>query len=142
MRSRARQHGIVLVTTLLLLVVVTALAVSSIRTGTVNLRIVRNMQSEQLTKSIARDASNRVMSDIDNFNNWNTTPTITIDGIDVDITQRDCIDARPASGYSATWGLAPQDTTWEYTATIDDGIEGAEATVLAGVEIRMTTGSC
>lgn len=142
MSSRHRQHGVVLITSLLLLVVVTVLAVSSIRMGTVNLRIVDNMQSKQITQSIARQASNRVLSDIDYFTNYTTTPTETIDGIDVAISQRECVGTKPATGYSAKWGLAPEDNTWEYTTTVTNGVNGATARIGSGVVIRMTAGSC
>ncbi len=136
-----QQHGMVLVVSLLLLVVVTILAVSSVKMGMVNLRIVDNMQSKQAASDIAQAVNNEVMSDIDHFNNP-AAETYNVAGETVNVSQPECIAARPADGYSAKWGLAPEDTTWEYTVVLADGYNGATATVEQGVEIRMTTGSC
>lgn len=142
MTRRNRQRGVALIVSLLLLIVVTVLAVSSIRMGTVNLRIVDNMQSQRITQAVAEEEANRVLGEIDNFNNPTDNLDTTNDNLNVDISDRECIAARKASGYSMTFDLAPEDTTWEYTTTIQNGVNGATAEITTGAEIRMTAGSC
>lgn len=136
-----QQHGMVLVVSLLLLVVVTILAVSSVKMGMVNLRIVDNMQSKQTASDIAQTVNNEILSDIDNFNSP-AAETHTVAGETVSVSAPECIATRPAEGFSAKWGLAPEDTTWEYTVVLANGDNAATATVEQGVEIRMATGSC
>lgn len=140
-----RQRGAVLATSLMMLVVVTLLAISSIQTGTVNLRIAENMRSSQEAKSIAQEAVNQVLSDIDNF----TSPaaqTLAVNDPDgnphnVGVSAPTCVHSEVAKGYSAKWKLAPEDNTWQFTANVTAN-DGASATINNGVKIRMTTGSC
>ncbi len=141
MTPHRKQKGMVLVVSLLLLVVVTILAVSSVKMGMVNLRIVDNMQSKQRASDIVQTVNNQVLSDIAHFNNP-AADSYTVSGETVTVTEPECIAARPAQGYSAKWGLAPEDTTWEYTVSMANGNNAATASVEQGVEIRMATGSC
>lgn len=145
MKSVTRQRGAVLATSLMLLVVVTLLAVSSIQTGTVNLRIAENMRSTQEAKSIAQEGVNVVLSDIANFN----TPaaqTIAVNDADghshdVAVSEPACVHTQTAAGYSAKWALAPEDNTWEFIAQVTAN-DGAKAMIESGVKIRMTADSC
>lgn len=145
MKSIAGQNGAVLVTSLLMLVVVTLLAVSSIQSSTVNLRIAENMRSAQEAESIAQEGVNQVLSSSANF----STPaaqTIAVNDADgnshnVAITEPECVHTRTASGYSAKWALAPEDNTWQFTAQVTAN-DGATATIENGVKIRMTADSC
>lgn len=136
------QRGAVMVVSLLLLLVMTMLVVSSVNTGTVNLRIVDNMRARQDAQAVTQVAANEYMSDGGNFVAPTSGATITVDGHQVTVTAPECVDARPATGYTATWDLTPDDTTWEYDATITDGDNGAAATLRQGVQIRMPAGSC
>lgn len=138
----SNQRGAVLVVSLLLLLVMTMLVVSAVNTGTVNLRIVDNMRASQDAQAVTQVASNEFMSDGDNFVAPTSGDTLEVDGHEVTLTAPECVDARPATGYTATWDLTPDDTTWEYDAEITDGDNGARATLRQGVEIRMPAGSC
>lgn len=143
MNAHSRQRGAVLVVSLLMLLVATILAVSTIQTGTANLRIAGNMQATPEARDYAQRAVNEVLADIDKFNSP-ASGNITITDADgnghtVSISQPECVAKQTATGYSASWGLAPLDTTWQFTATIQDE---ANATIEQGVKIRMTAGSC
>lgn len=136
------QRGAVMVVSLLLLLVMTMLVVSSVNTGTVNLRIVDNMRARQDAEAVTQVASNEFMSDGGNFVAPTSGDTLTVDGHEVTVTAPECVDARPATGYTATWDLTPDDTVWEFDAEITDGDNGARASVRQGVHIRMPAGSC
>ncbi len=142
MKSIKHQQGAVLLVSLIMLVVMTMLAVSSINTSTINLRIVDNMQSQLVTEAAVTDVLERVMSDIDYFNTSTTTPKVTIDGLDVQIAQRTCIHSAPAKGYSAAWALVPEDTYWETQASVTDASTGAQTVIHQGVEIKLPSGGC
>lgn len=143
MRSATHnQRGAVLVVSLLLLLVMTMLVISTVNTGTINLRIVDNMRARQDAEAVTQVAANQFLSDGGNFMSPTAGAVITVDGHDVTVTAPECVDARPATGYTATWELTPDDTTWEFDATIDNGDSGARASMRQGVEIRMPAGSC
>jgi Tfp pilus assembly protein PilX len=142
MVSIKKQKGAVLVVSLVMLVIMTLLAVSSINISTVNLRIVENMQEKKRNEAAVNDALEQVMSDIDYFDSPTTTPTITVDSLDVDVAQRECLGSTPATGYSAAWTLVPEDTHWDASASLTDASTGAKTTIHQGVKIRMSAGGC
>lgn len=133
-----RQRGMVMVVSLLLLTVMTLLVLSSINTGTINLRILSNMQSKQEAEAVTQLAVDEFVSDEANFDPPQSA-TVENGNYTVDISEPQCVAAKPASGYSARWGLAPEDATWEFEATLTSG---GEAIVGQGVEIRMPAGNC
>lgn len=140
MRIR-EQRGAALIVSLLMLLVLTILASSAIRNSNVNLRIVGNQDRADEAESLTNRAIETVLSDIDNFENP-SQQTIKVDGEAVSVPAPECIDKRPASGYSARWDLAPRDTTWEVNAQYTASTGGAAADLTHGVNIRMTQGSC
>ncbi len=137
-----QQCGSVLLVSLLMMVVLTLLAVTAINTSNVNLRIVGNMQAQQEVEAIVLRAIEEVVSDISYFNVPATTPTLVVNGRDVTLAERVCLRATPATGYSAVWGLAPQNTVWEIEAASTDAVTGAQATIHQGVQILLTAGGC
>ncbi len=142
MISIKRQRGAVLVVSLIMLVVMTMLAVSSINTSTVNLRIVDNMQSQQVTEAAVNDVLEQVMSNIDYFDTSTTTPSFTVNGMTVNVTQRTCIDTAPAPGYSAKSPMVPEETRWDFQASVTDATTGAQTVVHQGVKIKLPAGGC
>lgn len=146
-RSAKKQTGTTLVVSLLMLIVLTLLAVTAINTTIMDLRIARNMQAKQETEAAAQEAIEQVISSIANFNTP-TDQTITVNGLTVAVAAPQCLGERPALGYSATWGLAPQDTHWEVAASASDNNltpaarTGARTTIHQGIEIRLPAGSC
>lgn len=137
------QKGAILVTSLLMLVVLTLLAVSSIRTGNVNLLIVGNMQAEKRAQELAERAVAEVLSDPAAFTDIKPARTIDIDGTPVQVSEAECIASRTAPGYSIVWGsVAPEDTSWEFSATVADAGDGATARIFQGLDLRLTVGNC
>ena len=140
--TRTSQCGAVLVVSLLMLVVITLLAVSSINLSTVNLRIVDNMRTQQEAESAAQQAIERVLGNVANFETPTAYNDLTINGIAVDTTAPVCLQAMPADGNSAVWPLAPEDTAWMLAADVTNATTGADVDIHQGVTIRLVAGSC
>jgi hypothetical protein len=85
-----------------------------------------------------------VLNDASNF----TSPTSTITvantgGMQVLVSERVCLRAVEASGYSAVSGnLAPSDTVWNFTVTVSDPMTGGSTVMTQGARIRMLNGAC
>lgn len=141
MKQPSRQRGATLLTSLMILVVLTLLAISAINTSTVNLRIVQNMQAQQQTEAAAQAAIEQVMSSAISFN-APAAATITANSLPVAVSEPECLRAFPAEGYSAVWGLAPEDTEWEVVATVNDSATGAKVTIHQGAAVRLAADSC
>lgn len=139
--SQKSQIGAVLVVSLLMLLVMSLLAVSAINLSNTNLLIVNNMQAQQRAETLAQAAIEQVISSSAAFDDP-SAQTVQVDGQDVAVTAARCIDSKTAGGYSAAWDLAPEDTAWELTATVEDSATGAIGTLTQGVKIRMVSGSC
>ncbi|MGQ0653174.1 MAG: pilus assembly PilX family protein [Betaproteobacteria bacterium] len=136
-----------LLVALIMLVIITLFAVSSINTSSVNLRIVGNMQVQKTVEQSAQDAIEQVISSIAPFNeviaNPNLAPTVvTVNNLPVTVSRPQCLNFTPAAGYSALSALAPEDTDWEINATATDAASGAAAVVHQGLKIRLTAGNC
>ena len=141
--NRQKQGGAVLVISLLLLIVMTLLAVSSIKNSNVNLLVLRNMQSQQHTLAASQQAIDELVSDETSFTKPDeVTTSVTIDGLPVSRETPVCLDAQVADGYSATVTLAPEDTTWELVASATDNATGATTTVHQGIMIRLDADNC
>jgi len=135
-----KQSGAALVVSLLLLLVMTVLAVTSINTSRVNLLIVRNLQDKADTESGALQAIETFLSDRGNFYNPQAR-SYAINGRNITVSAPDCLYETPASGYSASWSLAPQETHWELSAH-DENSGGASTEMVQGVKINMLSGNC
>jgi Tfp pilus assembly protein PilX len=138
------QQGSVLFVSLVLLVAMTMIAVASAQVSTTQLRLVGNVQSTQLVEAAAQLGIEEVVGRLDAF----TDPTQTITpgnlptGINVTVSDRRCLNALPASGFSAAMKIAPEDTLWEVDVQANDSFTGAAATVSQGIRVRMLAGSC
>ncbi|UCH49869.1 MAG: hypothetical protein JSU95_08965 [Betaproteobacteria bacterium] len=138
------QQGSVLFVSLILLVAMTMIAVASARVSTTQLSLVGNVQSAQRVESVAQLGIEEVVSRIDAFSD--PTQAITLSnlpaGITVTVSDRRCLNAVPAAGFSAVMQIAPEDTLWEVDVQAADSFTGATATVSQGVRVRMLAGSC
>lgn len=141
---RNRQKGIVLVVTLILLVVLTLFVLSSTRLSTGNLRIVGNMQARQAADSLAQQTIEQVLSSIGPFYNPTTpVPIVAPSGMTITISNRTCIRATTAPGYSAVPGsVSPDDTYWNLSVSVLDTITNSSTVVTQGVRIRLPAGNC
>jgi Tfp pilus assembly protein PilX len=142
--ARTRQQGSVLFVGLILLVAMTMIALASVKTGTTQLRVVGNVQAVQRVEAAAQLGIEEVMGHIDAFTD--PAKVITVgnlpQGIEVVISERRCLSAVPAAGYSAVAKISPEDTLWSVEAKATDSLTGATATVSQGVRVRMLAGSC
>jgi len=142
--SQASQRGAVLFVTLIVLVAVTLLVVMMSALSRSNLQIVRNNQSEQQRIALAQRAVETVMGDITHF----TSPTTTIeventDGMQVLVSNRLCVRAVAAMGYSVGYGaMPPIDTVWNFTVTVSDPMTGGSTVMTQGARIRMMPDAC
>ena len=142
--TRKNQQGSVLFVSLILLVAMTMIAVASAKVGTTQLRIVGNVQAVRLVEASAQLGIEETIGLIDAFTN--PTQNIAVAnlpaGINVAVSDRRCLGAAPAPGFSAVMNIAPEDTMWEVDAAATDALTGATATVTQGVRVRMLFGSC
>ncbi len=104
--GRGKQHGATLITALVMLVVLTLLAVSGIRSSSTNLRIAGNMQEQAEAVAAAQQVIERVLSD-GNFTASlaAAAAAVTANNITVRITNKDypatvsinCVATQPLS---------------------------------------------
>ena len=142
--TRKNQQGSVLFVSLILLVAMTMIAVAGARVSTTQLRIVGNVQSVRLVESSAQLGVEQVIGSINSF--ANPTQNVAVGnlpaGINVSVSDRRCLSAAPAPGFSALMAVAPEDTIWEVDVDATDALTGATTTMTQGVRVRMLAGSC
>jgi Tfp pilus assembly protein PilX len=142
MNRRHSQQGATLIVSLIMLVVMTLFAVSAINLSTMNLKIAGNMQAQRLMEMAAQDAIERMLSTPTYYSLTPTTQSFTISGLAVSVSAPACVRSTPATGYSATSGISPEDNDWEFIASVTDGLTGAGIALHQGVRIRMLAGNC
>ena len=145
-----RQEGVALVVSLIMLVLLSLIVLSAINSGTTNLRISGNMQSEDEARAAAQQAIEQFIS---NYSNFYPTPTgipatgydINNDGtneytvtVDPPVCKRAAQQVPPrtidcASGVK--YGLYCWDTLWEVKATAKDPKSGVTQAVTQGVAL-------
>ena len=139
-----RQRGATLVVSLIMLVVLTLLAVSGIRSSSVNLRIAGNMQMQAEASAAAQQAIEEVIS---NTNFTLLKPAVkTVDSYTVTFDQPVCQSAKPVTKVDP--GL-PADgsclgstgspycywTTWDIAASAIDPKTGATTKLHQGISV-------
>lgn len=148
------QRGIALVAALVMLVLLTLLAVTLIRSGTVNLMITQNMQLQQEAENSAQRAIEQLVSNVDAFDSPAAT-NATIGDYAVAMEMPVCLGARPRPGDSmagegslvegGTGGTAGIELVdWELTATSTDPTlgSGTRVRINQGIRIEMLAGRC
>ena len=137
-----KQTGATLFIALILLLIMTLFAISSVNLSTINLKVVGNMQATKSLDAEAQVALEQVISESSNF----TTPTgasITSTYGTITVDTPVCIDSQTASGYSAVnTAIIPDDNTWEVVSSITDTLTGASSTIHTGVKMRMLANNC
>lgn len=145
MKFHNRQRGAALIVSLLMLTVMTLLAVTSIQSSNVSLRIVSNVQSERIVTEQAQRGIEHALSDKANFyspSDITYNPTGDGDNLETTVSAAECLGVRPMPGYSANMTNAPEETVWQVTAQASDAASGAETAINQGVKIIMTAGNC
>lgn len=142
----ARQRGLSLLVSLVMLVVLTLLVVSAIRMSNAQLRTVGNMQVQNEAVAAAQQAIEQIVGDVSNF----YTPvakTVSVDvngdganDYSVSVSAPVCLRMAPVSGYSADFAdSAPKETFWDIKAVVTDlRGTGAAATVHQGIRVRLS----
>jgi hypothetical protein len=142
MTTSFRQRGATLIVSLIMLVVLTLFAVSAINLSSINLRIVGNMQAQKTMELVAQDAIERVMSSPAHFGPGAAGHSFNIQSYTVNVSAPECVHSVPATGYSATSGISPEDNDWHLVASVADNLTGAALNLHQGVRIRMLAGNC
>ncbi len=142
--GRGTQRGATLVVSLIMLVVLTLLVVSGIRSNSVNLRIAGNMQVQEEASAAAQQAIEQFISSAAIFYApaaSSVSVTVGSDNYTVNIATPQCLQIVPAQGYSALIAFPPQDTYWDIASTASNDRTGASITVHQGVKIRLDAGA-
>ena len=142
MKTLHTQRGATLIVSLIMLVVLTLFAVSAINLSNTNLKIVGNMQAQKMMEMVAQDAIERMLSSPTFYGLAAAAQTFSISGFDVDVDAPQCILSVPATGYSATSGISPEDNDWELVARVTDNLTGAAMALHQGLRVRMLAGNC
>ena len=151
--TSTRQGGIVLVVVLVMLVLITLLAVTMVRTGTVNIRIAQNVQLQQEAVSAAQAVIEEVISSGSNFADHTKSLTTQRGSFKVNVENRVCMDSALRTGGTSAGGgsgigfrevdgeevvedgVGVREQFWLVTATATNLGSGAEVTVRQGVRI-------
>ena len=170
MNLKHRQNGTTLAVALIMLVVLTLLVISSIRSSNTDLRIAQNMQVQEEAVAAAQQAVEQVISVNFTANPAASAVTTTIGGAayNVAVSQPACTNsvaisnsdpnlpsACISSGAAQNTGIkfvsgttaTTTGTSWCYTqqwdvqATASDANTGATATVHQGVGLYVPTGT-
>lgn len=140
-----QQQGAALVVSLMLLVILTLLAVSTINTTTVNMRIVNNMQDRQQAELAAVMALEYVLSDDTRFT-AGTSLTLSVNNVSATVAKPVCLSSQVQAGSSAVQGggnLTLQDTVWIADVTVDNTDSGgASVQARQGVSLLLPAGNC
>ena len=143
-RFARRQQGATLVVVLVMLAVLTLFAVAVINLSNLNAKAVGNMQQRKNAESVAQGAIEQVLSTSANF--YSPAAAITVAGLPTGMTatvsNRVCLGATPATGYSLAQALVPEDDYWDFQVTVTDNVTGANTVVHQGAKIRMLANNC
>jgi len=146
--SIQRQRGATLLVSLIMLVVLTLFAVTGFNLSSVNLRIAGNFQAQKTMEAAAQQAIEEILSTPAAFGGGSRNITVgpysvTVTGPAGGTTGPRCNYYVTAKGYTKKIGeLTPEDTDWEFRASVTDNTSGARATIVQGVRIRLLSGNC
>ena len=141
--AACRQNGATLVVVLVMLAVLTLFAVAVINLSSLNAKAVGNMQQRRNAEIVAQGAVEQVLSTSANFYTPNAALTLTAPtGMAIAVSNRVCLGATPATGYSLAQALVPEDDYWDFQVTVTDNVTGANTVVHQGTKIRMLANNC
>lgn len=171
MKRQTKQRGVTLITALVMLVVLTLLVISAIRSSNVNLRIAGNMQIQEEAIAAAQQATEQVLSTNFTANpasaavaassvtigpaTYTTTvatPVCTgskpLDNTTANLP-RECISSSTAqnTGIFFASGTSVSGTSWclaqqwDIRASVNDNITGASTTMHQGVNLTVPAGT-
>lgn len=153
MNAPQRQRGVALVIGMIMLVLLTLLVVSAVNSGSINLRITSNMQSQDEARAVASQAIEKFVS---SYGNFYPTPT-AYPNVDYDINNDAVPEYKVSIAAPVCKGAAHQipgrsidcengvksglycwDTLWEVTASASDTKTGVTQTVTQGFALTFS----
>ncbi len=137
-----RQRGMTLIVSLVMLIMLTMFAISTMNLSNSNLKVVGNQQAMRAVEAAAQQALERVVSGSAIFS-APVAQTFTIDGFTVAVTAPVCIRSQIATGSSLAIGtLVPEMNLFEVRASTTDSFSAATASVVQGADLMMLSGYC
>jgi hypothetical protein len=140
-KSAVHQSGAILAISLIVLVILSAAALSAVNIARIDLKIASNVQSQEIVSNNLNQSIEKYISDIAVFNE----PAKASDKVgiaSIEIAKSECVVSKPSAGYSALSGISPEDTYWKIEATARDSVTGVATAVTQGVKIKMLSGHC
>ncbi|MBF0379913.1 MAG: hypothetical protein HQL69_02790 [Magnetococcales bacterium] len=135
--------AVTLLVSLIILLIMTMLVISSININTINFRIAGNMQAQNLVEAAAQQGLEDAISQTSSFSNTTAADrTITVGDYTANVVASKCIGTEVMSGFSAVWGMSPEENVWEVASEVSDPLTGASITVHQGVKIQQLADSC
>jgi hypothetical protein len=147
----SKQSGAALAVSLFMLGVLTLIGVAAISSGTVNSRLVNNLQAQNEVEKAAHTAMEAYLSDPMPFAMSGTTcdplpQTVTVNGlaVTVDIEEPRCFGSKdtpvaPRLRNTEREKINSKDATWEVRVTAQDPVSGARFAARWGVVSRLLT---
>ena len=137
-----RQRGMTLIISLVMLIMLTMFAISTMNLSNSNLKVVGNQQALRAVEAAAQQALEQVVSGSAIFN-VPVAQTFIIDGFTVAVTQPVCIRSQVSTGSSLAIGtLIPEMNLFEVRASTTDSFSGATASTVQGVDLMMLSQKC
>ena len=138
-----RQRGMTLIVSLVMLIILTMFALSTMNLSNTNLKVVGSQQAQRAVEAAAQQAIEQVMSGSSIFK----TPVaqnLTIDGFTVSVTAPTCQKSQACTGCSKDISVAnlPEMDLFEVAASTTDSVSGATVTMHQGVDLMMLQGYC
>lgn len=149
-RCSRRQAGAALITSLLMLLVLTIIAITTVQTTSVDTRIAYNNQVQKEAEATGQRVIADIISDIKNFYNP-ATKSVTAGNLKVAATKPVCVGEGPIRDpvtkrevYSARFPQAPRENNWEFVVTVDETNKatGLNVVMTQGVAISQLAGNC
>ena len=142
-RTARGQRGMTLIVSLIMLIILTMFALSTMNLSNSNLKVVGNQQAQRAVEAAAQQALEQVVSGSNIFK----TPvgqSLTINGFTVAVTAPACVRSLACSGCSKDITVAnlPEMDLFEVQASTTDSLSGATASVYQGVDLMMLQGYC
>lgn len=138
----------VLPVALFIMLIVTLLAVSTMQTSTIDLKIAQNRQARIQTERAVERGIERVIdrvtsfTDTPNFGGGTGIENYTISNWTVVVERPYCISSTPAQGYSVTAPLIPEYNVFAFEACATDTVTGARVVMQQGIRMLMLSGNC
>lgn len=168
MNRFSKQTGATLITALVMLVVLTLLVISGVRSSTTNLRIVGNMQIQEESSAAARQAIEQVISNNFTVNPTEATIPVVVAGVSYRVViakpvcsgsralpnnspslPPECISSGAAQNTGIVFASSPALSgtswcyaqQWEVQANVSDSSSGSAGVMHQGVSLNVPAGT-